>query len=192
LEDISMMRAIPDSIVLYPCDVVSTYKLVEQMARYDKGISYLRTTRMATPIVYDMDEEFTIGKCKLLKRSERDQLCVIAAGITVIEAIKAYEILQREGIYMSLIDLYSVKPLDVKTIQETVRKSGNKLITVEDHYMQGGLGEAVAVAVAQDGFEIIHLAVDQMPRSGTPEELMAFCNIDAQAIIKHARELSSR
>lgn len=192
LEDISMMRAIPDSVVLYPCDVVSTYKLVEQMARYDKGISYLRTTRMATPIVYDMNEEFPIGKCKLLKQSQQDQVCVIAAGITVIEALKAYEILRREGINMSLIDLYSIKPLDVQTIQETIRKSGNKLITVEDHYMEGGLGEAVAVAVAQDGFEIIHLAVDQMSRSGTPEELMAFCGIDAQAIIKHARELSSR
>lgn len=192
LEDISMMRAIPDSIVLYPCDAVSAYRLVEQMARYDKGISYLRTTRMATPIIYDMNEQFAIGGCKVLKKSHSDQVCVIGAGVTLIEALKAYEQLHKEGITISVIDLYSIKPLDVQTIQDVVSKSGKKLITVEDHYMQGGLGEAVAAAICSSGFEIIHLAVNQLARSGTPEELMAFCGIDAQAIAARVREISSR
>lgn len=192
LEDISMMRAIPDSIVLYPCDAVSAYRLVEQMARYDKGISYLRTTRMATPIIYDVNEQFIIGGCKVLKQSHDDQVCVIGAGVTLIEALKAYEQLQKEGIAISVIDLYSIKPLDVQTIQDVVSKSGKKLITVEDHYMQGGLGEAVAAAVCSSGFEVIHLAVNQLARSGTPEELMAFCSIDAQAIVARVREIFSR
>ena len=121
LEDIAMMRALPDSVVLYPSDAVSTYKLVYQMAKYKTGISYLRTTRMATPIIYKNDESFEIGGCKVLKQSQKDQLCVLGAGVTLFEALKAHEQLAKENIFISVIDLYSIKPLDVDTVQSVVR-----------------------------------------------------------------------
>ena len=116
LEDIAIMRGLPKSIVLYPCDAVSTYKLMQEMANYHDGISYLRITRMATPVIYDAKELFPVGGCKILKQSVNDRALVIAAGITVHEALKAHAILAKEGISIAVIDLYCVKPLDVKTI----------------------------------------------------------------------------
>lgn len=187
LEDIAMMRAIPDSVVLYPADAVSTHKLVQLMADYATGISYMRTTRMATSVIYGHHETFSIGGCKLLKQSPKDQACVISAGITLFEALNAYEQLAKEGIAISVIDLYSVKPLDIKTIRAVVHTSGKRLITVEDHYLQGGLGEAVTAASCNDGFQIINLAVTKLPQSGKPQELLADARIDAAAIIKAVR-----
>jgi len=189
LEDIAMMRAIPDSVVLYPADAVSTYQLVHAMANYDAGISYLRTTRMATPILYHNDEPFEIGGCKVLKQSDDDQVCVIGAGVTLFEALKAYEQLAREGVSLSVIDLYSIKPLDLQTIRSVVNKSGKRVITVEDHYVQGGLGEAVAVALCNDEIQIMNLAVIKLPRSGKPAELLADAGIDAAAIVHAVRQL---
>lgn len=189
LEDIAMMRSLPGSIVLYPCDAVSTYKLVHQMLEYTKGISYLRTTRMATPVIYSAHEEFSIGGCKLLLQGTEDKVCIISAGITVFEALKAYDLLQHENISVAIIDLYSIKPLDAKTIISVAQKAGNKIITVEDHYLEGGLGQAVSYALRNSDIHIDCLAVNQLPRSGKPEELLALCGIDADAIIKKVKQL---
>lgn len=187
LEDIAMMRTLPDSIVLYPCDAVSTYKLVGLMAQYNKGISYLRTTRMDTPGVYVDYEDFVIGGCKVLRQSEQDLACVIGAGITLLEALKAYDMLQQEGINIAVIDLYSVKPIDTQTILDVAKKAGNRVITVEDHYLNGGLGQAVAYDLINSGITVECLAVTQVPRSGKPEELLAWAGIDAAAIVKEVK-----
>ena len=184
LEDIAMLRAVPNSVVLYPCDAVSTHKLVEQMANYADGISYLRTTRMDTPVLYANSEQFPIGGCKVLRQSDADVACVIAAGITVHEALKAYAALQQEGITIAVIDLYSVKPLEAQTISAIALKSNKRVITVEDHYLQGGLGQAVAYALRNTGIKIECLAVTKLPRSGTPEELLAYMGIDAAALVR--------
>lgn len=191
LEDIAMMRAIPNSIVLYPSDGISTWKLVEQMALYASGISYLRTTRAATPILYSPDATFTIGGCSVLRKDARDRVCVIGAGATLFEALAAYDalVLSDDHIFISVIDLYSIKPLDAHTLIKTARASGNTIITVEDHYLEGGLGQAVVYALRNTGITIECLAVDKLPRSGTPEKLRAYVGIDAQAIIKKVREL---
>ena len=184
LEDIAMMRCLPNSVVLYPSDAVSTHKLVEQMARYSDGISYLRTTRMETLVVYDNDEEFPIGGCKVLRQSEHDVACVVAAGVTLHEALKAYDILAQRNVFISVIDLYSIKPLDAATLISVAKLSKNKIITVEDHYREGGIGEAVISALRNEKFSIQSLAVDHLPRSGKPEQLLAWAGIDADAIVK--------
>jgi transketolase len=190
LEDIAMLRAVPNSAILYPCDAVSTWKLVGQMADYDAGISYLRTTRMATPVIYDTQEEFVIGGCKVLRNNKSgNRACVVAAGITVVEALKAYELLKKEKIEIAVIDLYSVKPLDEKTLLDVARSSNNCMVTVEDHYQEGGLGEAVMYAVRNSGVKVECLAVSKLPRSGKPEELMAYEGIDAQAIVAAVKKL---
>jgi transketolase len=184
LEDIALMRAIPDSIVLYPSDGVSTFKLVELMANYHHCISYLRTTRAATPILYDKNETFKIGGCKILRQSDHDKVCIIAAGITLYEALKAHQILQAQDVAVSVIDLYSVKPLDVATIKQVASQSCNKIITVEDHYQEGGLSEAVMHAFAQDKVMIKAMAVTKLSRSGSPEDLLKDAQIDTASIVK--------
>lgn len=184
LEDIAQMRAIPESIVLYPSDAVSTYKLVNLMANYYQGISYIRLTREETPKVYNNNEEFEIGGCKVIKQSDKDKVCIVAAGVTLFEALKAYEKLKQENILVSIIDLYSIKPLDNKTILDISQKSNNKLITVEDHYIQGGLGEAVCYALKNNNIYIENLAVKELSRSGSPEDLLKYHKIDSDAIIE--------
>jgi transketolase len=190
LEDIAMMRAIPDSAILYPCDGVSTYKMVEIMAHRNDGITYLRTTRATTPIIYSAQEEFELGGCKILRQSEHDVACIVSAGITVFEALKAYEMLQKENRSVAVIDAYSVKPLAEATIIAIAKKSGNRIITVEDHYLEGGLGQAVAYAVRNESITIECLAVTKLPRSGKPEQLLAFEEIDANAIVKMVKYLT--
>lgn len=184
LEDIAMMRTLPGSVVLYPCDAVSTWKLVEQMANYQGGISYLRTTRMETPVLYENNEAFELGGCKVVRQSESDKACIVAAGITVHEALKAYELLQEQGISVAVIDLYSIKPLDSATLYKIGKASGSKIITVEDHYLEGGVGQAVTCALCNSGIMIKNLAVTQLPRSGKPEELLSWAGIDAAALVK--------
>jgi transketolase len=191
LEDIAMMCALPDSIVLYPSDAVSTYKLVEQMARYDKGISYLRTTRAATPVMYENDEPFEIGKCKVVRQSEQDQICIIAAGITVEQALAAYDalVMREDSIFVSVIDLYSIKPLDVHTVTAVAHASGNRVIVVEDHYQEGGIGQIVAAALCNTEIVVESLSVTRLPRSGKPDELLAWAGIDAAAIINKVEQM---
>ena len=187
LEDIALFSSLPNSIILYPSDAVSTHKLVKCMANYTDGISYLRTTRMATPVRYNNTEPFTIGGCKVLQQTNNDVACIVAAGITVAEALNAYETLQKEGIFVSVIDLYSIKPFDVETVKRMGKKSHNKIITVEDHYLEGGIGYAVSYALRNSGITIECLAVTKLPRSGKPATLLNFEEIDAEAIISHVK-----
>ena len=191
LEDLAMLRAVHGSTVLYPCDANQTAKLVTRMADQD-GIVYLRTTRAALPTLYEADEEFEIGGSRVIRSSEDDQVAIIAAGITVHEALEAASRLEADGIRARVIDLYSVKPIDAATLRETARATGGRLLTVEDHWPQGGLGEAVlsVFAEAAHPLRVVRLAVRGMPGSGTPGELLAAAGIDAAAIANAARRLT--
>lgn len=189
LEDVAMFAALPNSIILYPCDAVSCYYAVELMANYKEGISYLRTTRSQTPVIYSNDQKFQIGKCSVLKQSNKDIACIIAAGITLHEAIKAYDQLKCEGINISIIDLYSIKPFDVDTVIEVARKSNNRIITVEDHYLQGGIGQIVSYELRNHNFNITTLAVSKLSMSGTPDELLAYEGIDYKSIVQKVKNV---
>jgi transketolase len=182
LEDIALFRAVLGSVVLYPSDAVSTEKLVEEMAKH-QGICYLRTTRMETPILYRNDEAFWIGGSKILRSSSKDQATVVAAGITLHEALKAYEELKKEDIFIRVIDIYSVKPVDVATLRQAAEETG-VLITVEDHYAEGGIADAVRTALSKHPVPIHSLAVRAMPKSGKPEELMDYEGISWKAIVE--------
>ncbi len=182
LEDIVMFRTIPDSVVLYPCDAVSTERLVEAVAAH-RGIGYLRTTRGKTPVIYHNDEQFPIGGCKILRKSENDRAVVVAAGITVHEALKAHGQLMKNGTNIRVIDLYSIKPIDAATLCEAADATGF-VLTVEDHYAEGGLGEAVRTALAESGVTVYSLAVRHRPQSGAPEELLDDQGLSARAIVE--------
>jgi transketolase len=192
LEDLAMMRAVHGSTVLHPCDANQTAKLVAEMAER-RGISFLRTLRPSTPVIYASDEEFSVGGSKVVRSSDRDRVTVVAAGITVHNAIEACDKLQEEGIAVRLMDAYSVKPIDAVTLREAVRATGGKLVVAEDHWPEGGLGEATLSALAEDGemgdLEFQHLAVSGMPTSGTPEELMDAAGISARHIANAVRRL---
>ncbi|MEH2122314.1 transketolase [Nostoc sp.] len=192
LEDLAAFRAVWSSTVLYPSDGNQTAKLVAQMSDRN-GIVYLRTTRESTPVIYGSDEEFPIGGSKVIRSSEQDQATVIAAGITLHEALKASDRLKNEGITVRLIDAYSVKPIDVQTLHQAARDTKGNLVVVEDHWMEGGLGAAVLDAFAGTSsiptyngpqLRLIKLAVLDMPSSGTPEELLHAAKIDADAIVE--------
>ena len=186
LEDLAALRAVSGSTVLYPCDGNQTVKLVRAMADLD-GISYLRTTRSDTTVVYGADEEFPVGGSKTLRSSDDDDVAIVAAGITVFEALEAAETLAGEGIAARVIDCYSVKPIDA----ETLRGIGTPVVTVEDHWAEGGLGEAVLAALADSDErpQVSVLAVRELPHSGKPAELLAAAGIDADAIAAAARKL---
>ncbi len=190
LEDIASLRAVHGSTVLHPCDANQTAKLVAAMADLD-GISYLRTLRPATPVLYTADEEFEIGGSRVLRSSEEDEIALIGAGITVHEALKAADALADEGISARVIDAYSIKPIDAETILAAVEATGGRLVTIEDHWPEGGLGDAVldAVADAEEPPRVVKLAVRDLPRSGTPEECLAAAGIDAEHIAAAARKL---
>lgn len=180
LEDIALFRSLMDSVVLYPGDAVATEKLVEAAVRH-QGLVYLRTTRKDTPVIYGPRETFKIGGSKVVKSSAQDQVTVIAAGITLIEALKAYEELRKIDIHIRVIDLYSIKPIDTKTLLQAADET-RALITVEDHYPSGGIGEAVSSALGEHQVSMYRMAVNKMPRSGSPEELLRYEGIDSQAI----------
>ena len=185
LEDIAMFRTVKDCAVLYPSDAVSANKLVEAAAAH-KGMVYIRTTRMKTPILYDNDELFSIGGSKVLKRSDTDKVTVIAAGVTLYEALKAYEELMKENIALRVIDLYSIKPIDGAALKDAARTT-KAIITVEDHASEGGIGEAVRSALP--GIIVHSLAVRKLPKSGKPEELLLYEEISKEAIIRKVKEL---
>ena len=183
LEDIAMMRAVYGSTILYPSDAVSTTKLVDTMARHT-GITYLRTTRGKTPTLYAVDESFVIGGCKVHGQTEgKADIVIIAAGITVHEALKAQKMMAEKGKNVIVIDLYFIKPLDSETLTR-VTEHAEKIVVVEDHYAEGGIAEAVHSSLANRHTEIVSLAVRKMPQSGTPEELLAYAEIDAAAIMR--------
>ncbi|RSN76715.1 transketolase [Streptomyces sp. WAC 05379] len=182
LEDLAMMRAVYDSTVLYPCDANQTAKLVAAMAGLD-GIRYLRTSRGAGPVIYGPDEEFPVGGSKVLRAGDHDRLTVVAAGVTVHEALAAADVLAREGIAIRVIDLYSVKPVDRLTLRQAAEETG-LLLTVEDHHEEGGLGDAVLDAFL-DGRPVprlVRLAVRMMPGSASPDEQLHAAGIDAASI----------
>lgn len=184
LEDLAIMRAVEGSTVLYPCDPNQTAQLVAQMVDRP-GIVYLRTTREKTHVIYPVDQRFVIGGSAVLRQSDRDQAAVVAAGITVHEALKAQAQLAESGIAVRVIDAYSVKPIDGETLARAARDTG-ALVVVEDHWAEGGLGEAVLSALAgSTPFpRITHLAVRKMPGSGTPDELLDAAGISARHIVR--------
>ena len=188
LEDLAMFRAIPGAVVLYPSDAVSAERLVAVAAEYE-GIVYIRTSRPKTAILYDADEKFPIGGSKVVKKSDEDSVAVVTAGVTLHEALKAHEILASEGISIRIIDLYSIKPIDAEGLISAAAETNNTIITVEDHYTEGGLGDAVLDAVATHGILVHKLAVTGIPRSGKPDELLEHHGISANAIVQKVRDV---
>ena len=191
LEDLAMMRSVPGCAVLYPCDGMSTERLVVEMARR-QGMAYMRTSRPKTPVIYGPDDTFPIGGSKVLRQSAGDAAAVVGAGVTVFEALKAYDQLKAEGISIRVIDAYSVQPIDGKTLLEAAQATRGNVITVEDHYASGGLGDAVAEAVAEGGFAVRRLAVREVPRSGQPDELIDRYGISARHIADAVRAAVKR
>jgi transketolase len=193
LEDLAMMRAVYGSTVLYPCDPNQTAVLVNEMADL-RGISYLRTTRGKTAVIYPASEKFPIGGSKVLRRSDADQATVVAAGITVHESLKAYDRLKSEGISIRIIDAYSVKPIDARSLRQAAAETGGRLVVVEDHWIEGGLGDSVLEAFTGGQGElprVVKLAVHGMPGSGTPAELLHAAGIDADCIAAAVKGLVS-
>ena len=190
LEDLAEFRALDSSTVLYPCDGNQTVRLLAHMAELD-GISYIRTTRGATPVIYGADEEFPVGGAKVVRSSDDDEVTIVAAGITLHEALKAADALAEEDLSARVIDLYSIKPVDVETLRAAAEATGGRIVTVEDHWPEGGLGEAVlsAFADAEERPKVVKLAVDGMPGSGKPAELLAAAGIDAEHIARAVRRL---
>ncbi len=187
LEDLAMFRTLVNGVVLYPADAVATERLVEEMVKH-QGLMYLRTTREATPILYGPEEEFPLGGCKVLRSSGQDRATVVSAGITLFEALAAWEALQKMGIFVRIIDLYSIKPIAAVTLADAARQTG-AVITVEDHYPEGGLGEAVMSALATVPVPVYCLAVTKKPKSGAPEELLEYEDISRGAIVRKVREV---
>ena len=191
LEDLAMFRAIPNAVVLYPSDPVATERLVAESAEYD-GIVFLRTSRPKTSVIYNNKEMFPIGGSKILKSSENDQITVVGAGVTIHEILKAYQELRADELLIRVIDLYSVKPIDAQTLIKSAESTGNIIITVEDHYPEGGIGEAVQSAVSENGICVHKLAINGIPRSGQPDELLRAFGIDANSIVKKVKAVLSR
>jgi transketolase len=189
LEDLAAFRAVHRSTVLYPSDGNSTAKLVAEMADLE-GIVFLRTTRAATPVLYGPDEDFPVGGSKVVR--DGDDVTIVGAGITLHEALKAADALAEEGVSARVIDLYSVKPVDAEALRAAAEATG-AIVTVEDHWPEGGLGEAVLSVFAEDDERprIVLLAVKDMPGSGKPNELIAAAGIDAEHIAAAARNLVS-
>jgi transketolase len=186
LEDLAMFRALVASTVLYPSDAVSAERLVEEAAR-TPGVVYIRTSRPKTKVLYGNDERFPVGGSKVLRSSDKDQVTLVGAGVTLHEALGAADALAKDGIAARVIDLYSVKPVDEKTLRLAAKETRG-IVTVEDHSVHGGLGEAVSAALA-GGTRVEMLGVREISRSGKPAELMAAHGIDAAAIVKAARAL---
>jgi transketolase len=191
LEDIASMRAIHSSTVLHPSDANQTAKLVAAMADTE-GIVFMRTLRPNTPVIYDADEEFEIGGSRVLRSSDEDEVTLVGAGVTLHEALRAADTLADEGINARVIDLYSIKPIDVETLQAAAEATG-RIVTVEDHFPEGGIGEAVLTALAEgdERARVVQLAVREMPQSGKAAELLSAYGIDAEHIAAAARELVS-
>jgi transketolase len=188
LEDLAMCRAEPNFVVLYPCDAVSAERLLALMA-YHPGPAYMRTSRPKTPVIYDNDERFEIGGLKVLRQSPHDAVTVIGAGVTVLEALKAHDELKKSGIGIRVIDLYSLAPVDRNGLVAAARATQGRVVTVEDHYPTGGVGDAVADALAGSGYTVHRLAVREIPRSGKPEELLERYGISASHIVSSVRAM---
>jgi transketolase len=188
LEDLALFRALPEAVVLYPCDGASAEACVE-LAALQRGLVYIRATRMKTPAVYGAQEAFTVGGLKVVRSHEGDALTLVAAGVTLHEALAAHDELAGHGVHVRVIDLYSVKPVDGGALLAAARATGNRLLVVEDHYAQGGLRDAVAEALSPESIAIHHLAVREIPHSGPPRKLLERYGIGRAAIVTKVREL---
>ncbi|XP_059013371.1 transketolase-like protein 1 [Mustela lutreola] len=183
LEDLAMFRSIPNCTVFYPSDATSTEHAI-LLAANTKGMCYVRTSRPETAVIYDPQESFAIGQAKVVRHSVNDKVTVIGAGVTLHEALAAAEDLSKQDISIRVIDLFTIKPLDVPTIVSNARATGGRIITVEDHYPEGGIGEAVCAAVSMEPDILVHqLAVPAVPRSGKPSELLDIYGVSARHII---------
>ncbi|KAL2104292.1 hypothetical protein ACEWY4_001160 [Coilia grayii] len=183
LEDLAMFRAIPTCTVFYPSDGVSTERAVELCAN-TKGICFIRTSRPETAVIYPPDEKFEIGHAKVVRQSDSDRVTVIGAGVTLHETLAAADQLASEGVNIRVIDPFTIKPLDAATIVSSARATGGRIITVEDHYKEGGLGEAVLAAVAgEPGIVVQSLSVSRVPQSGKAQELLDLFGISAKSIV---------
>jgi len=191
LEDIAMVRGVPDASVFYPCDATSTERLMA-IAAATKGPVYIRLSRPKTPVTYGPDETFVAGGSKTLRHSDKDAVTVVAAGITVFEALKAHEALAKEGIAIRVIDAYSIQPIDRDGLIAAGKATHGRIVTVEDHYAHGGLGDGVSEAVWDQGFRVRRLAVREIPRSGTPEEVIDRFGISARAIGDAVKDIVKR
>lgn len=188
LEDMGMIRPYLGSTVLYPSDAYMTEKLVEEMLKRE-GLVYIKTTREPTPVIYNAQDTFPIGGSKTLLASENDEVTVVAAGITVFESLKAAKMLKEHGITVRVVDAYSIKPIDTETLVKAAAET-KAIVTVEDHYVVGGLGDAVLEALAEELHPPIYkMGVTKTPRSGSPEELLKFVEIDAESIVKKVKSL---
>ncbi|CDQ92234.1 unnamed protein product, partial [Oncorhynchus mykiss] len=191
LEDIAMFRAIPTATIFYPSDGVSTEKAVE-LAANTKGVCFIRTSRPENTVLYNSNEDFHVGQAKVVYKTSDDHVTVIGAGVTLHEALAAAEMLKKERINIRVIDPFTIKPLDSKTIVEHAKATRGRIITVEDHYYEGGLGEAVCSAVVNEtGFNVHRMAVAHVPRSGKPTELLKIFGIDRDAIVQAVRKMLS-
>ncbi|QDU64560.1 Transketolase 2 [Planctomycetes bacterium Pan216] len=192
LEDLAMFRTIPNCVVFYPSDAVSGERALELAANYAEGMTFTRTSRPATPVVYDNNEPFRIGQAKILRSSPKDVATLVGAGVTLAETLKAAERLEKNGLPVRVIDPFTIKPIDAKTLITAAKETGGVIITVEDHYPQGGLGEAVASAVAAEkNVRVFRLAVGEIPRSGESAELLHRYGIDADAIVAKVEEVTA-
>lgn len=188
LEDIAMMAAQPGVVVLYPSDAVCVYKLVETAAAH-RGMVYIRAGRPKSPVLYGSEEVFKIGGCKIVRQSASDQLTIVAAGVTLFEALKAHDQLKSAGIPVRVIDLYSVVPLDRIALLESARATKGRILTVEDHYEHGGLGDAVLGAVGSEGVRVYKMAVREIPHSGKPDELIDHFGLSARVIVDTVKKI---
>jgi len=189
LEDIAMFRTLPGCTIFYPSDAVSCEKAVE-LAANTKGICYIRLSRPATEIIYDNEEEFAIGKAKIIKKSDKDCVLVIAAGITMSQAVPAVEQLAAKGINARLMDPFTVKPIDAEAILSNAKECGGRILVVEDHYPEGGIGDAVSEVVCEKrDFVVKKMCVREVPRSGPPMVLLEKFGIGTNCIIKGVEEM---
>ncbi len=188
LEDIAMMAAQPDIVVLYPSDATCTYRLVEAAANH-KGMVYIRAGRPKSLVLYGPDETFPIGGSKTIRQSASDALTIVAAGVTLFEALKAHDQLKAAGIAVRVMDLYSIAPIDQAALIANARATHGRLLTVEDHYAHGGLGDAVLSAVSAEGMKVHKLAVRTIPHSGKPDELVDHFGIGARSIVEAAKHI---
>jgi transketolase len=188
LEEFGLVRSVPGGIVVYPADPVATERLVVTAAEHT-GFAFIRTARPKLPVLYGNDELFPLGDLKVLRQSDDDALTIAGAGVTLHEALAAHDTLAEAGIAVRVVDLYSVKPLPTEALIEHADTTKGRLLVVEDHYPAGGLGEAVAAAVAPHGLSVHALAVTKLPRSGKGDELLAYCGIDAAAIVEKVKAI---
>ncbi|CAD5218101.1 unnamed protein product [Bursaphelenchus okinawaensis] len=188
LEDIALFRAVPGSVVLYPSDAVSTEYATELAANH-RGIVFIRTGRPALPVIYNNDEKFEIGQSKVVKKSDQDKVLIVAGGVTLNEALKAAEQLAKDGVNAAVLDIFCVQPIDRKTLLEQAKRVGGKVLTVEDHYQPGGIGEAVSAALADETDIVIRrLFVKEVPRSGAPDALLDRFGISSKHIVAEAKK----